>query len=207
TPAHVTSAQQSDTAVSLSWAKSKAGDGKLAGYRVVRNGVTYRQVAATSLVVAVPAATQSTLSVASVDTRGHVSAAAIGISWSAGTPGVGRTVGYRVYRDGVLLTQVAGASYVASNLAPGKSYTFNVQAVDSRAQLSPLSAPASATTAPPVPTTGSAHAYLLATTDQSFVDFQAHYRNIGVVHPTYFQCNRATSAIEGQDDPLVTQWA
>src|SRR6185312_6024349 len=175
TPAHVTSAQQSDTAVSLSWAKSKAGDGKLAGYRVVRNGVTYRQVAATSLVVAVPAATQSTLSVASVDTRG-----------------VGRTVGYRVYRDGVLLTQVAGASYVASNLAPGKSYTFNVQAVDSRAQLSPLSAPASATTAPPVPTTGSAHAYLLATTDQSFHDLQAHYTNIGVLHPTYFQCNRQT---------------
>ena len=31
--------------------------------------------------------------------------------------------------------------------------------------------------------------------------------NIGVVHPTYFQCNRATTAIEGRDDPLVTQWA
>src|SRR6185295_9789585 len=62
-------------------------------------------------------------------------------------------------------------------------------------------------TAPPVPSTGSAHAYLLATTDQSFVDFQAHYRSIGVVHPTYFQCNRDTSAIEGRDDPLVTQWA
>jgi spore germination protein YaaH len=96
---------------------------------------------------------------------------------------------------------------VASNLFAGRTYTFTVQAIDSRSLVSGLSAPAAATTAPPVPTTGSAHAYLLATTDQSFRDFQAHYRNIGVVHPTYFQCNRATSAIEGNDDPLVTQWA
>jgi spore germination protein YaaH len=234
TPAHVAAAKLSETSVRLSWAKSKAGDGKLAGYRVSRNGVTYRQVAATSLDVAVPAGVQSTLTVASVDTRGHVSSAsapvvvgsgnqapgaptnvaataisesAIGISWSAGTAGTGRGVGYRVYRDGVLLAQVAASSYVASNLAPGHTYTFNVQAVDSRGQVSPLSAPASATTAPPVPTTGSAHAYLLATTDQSFHDLQAHYRNIGVLHPTYFQCNRQTAAIEGRDDPLVTQWA
>src|SRR6185295_8104170 len=173
-------------------------------------------------------------SVASVDTRGHVSAAsapvtvdlssrapgapaglaatsvsetAIGLSWEPGAPGSGRVVGYRVYRNGTLLGQVAGTSYVASNLAPGQSYSFTVQAVDSRSQVSDLSAPATATTAAPVPTTGSAHAYLLATTDQSFADFRAHYMNIGVVHPTYFQCNRATSAIEGQDDPLVTQWA
>jgi spore germination protein YaaH len=234
TPTHVAGAQNSETSVHLSWAKSKAGDGKLAGYRVYRDGVSYRQVAATALDVAVPAAAQSTLTVASVDTRGHVSAKSapvavgssgqapgaptgviaasisdsqIGVSWQAGTAGVGRTVGYRVYRDGVMLAQVTGSSYVASNLAPGTSYTFAVQAVDSRGQLSPLSAAASATTAPPVPTTGSAHAYLLATTDQSFHDLQAHYMNIGVLHPTYFQCNRQSGAIEGRDDPLVTQWA
>jgi spore germination protein YaaH len=136
-----------------------------------------------------------------------VSDSAIGLSWSPGAPGSGRLVGYRVYRDGVLLAQVTGTSYVASNLFAGRTYTFTVQAIDSRSLASGLSAPAAATTAPPVPTTGSAHAYLLATTDQSFQDFQAHYRNIGVVHPTYFQCNRATSAIEGSDDPLVTQWA
>ena len=27
------------------------------------------------------------------------------------------------------------------------------------------------------------------------------------MHPTYFECNRTTSAIQGRDDPLVTQWA
>jgi spore germination protein YaaH len=234
TPANVAAAALSETSVRLSWLASKKGDGKLAGYRVTRNGATYRQVAGTTVDVAVPAGTQSTLTVASVDTQGHVSAAsapvtvdlttrapgapaglvattvsesAVGLSWSPGAPGSGRVVGYRVYRDGTLLGQVAGTTYVAAGLAPGKSYTFAVQAVDSHSQLSGLSAPAAATTAAPVPTTGSAHAYLLATTDQSFVDFQAHYRSIGVVHPTYFECNRTTSAIEGRDDPLVTQWA
>jgi spore germination protein YaaH len=234
TPVKVAAAALSETAVRLTWAKSKNGDGKLAGYRVARNGATYRQVRGRTLDVAVPVGVQSALTVSAVDTRGHVSAAsaavtvgtanrapgapggvsaitvsqsAIGLSWSPGTPGIGRTVGYRIYRDGALVAQVAGGSAVVGNLAAGRTYTFHVQAVDSRSQLSPLSAPASATTAPPVPTTGSAHAYLLASTGQSFTDFQAHYRNIGVVHPTYFQCNRSTSAIEGRDDPLVTQWA
>ena len=233
-PTRVAAAKLSVTSVRLSWAPAKSGDGKLAGYRVSRNGATYRQVKGTSTDVAVPADVQSTLTVASVDTRGHVSKAsapvsvdmsnglpgaptgvqavtvsdsAIGISWTPSAGGSGRIVGYRIYRDGALLTQTTAPSYVAGNLAPGQSYIFNVQAVDSRSQMSGLSAPAAATTAPPVPTTGSAHAYLLATTDQSFVDFQAHYRSIGVVHPTYFQCNRDTSAIEGRDDPLVTQWA
>jgi hypothetical protein len=200
----------------------------------MRNGATYRQVTGTTLDVAIPVGVQSTLSVASVDTRGHVSTAsapvavgaagrvpgapagvsaiaisesAIGVSWSAGSPGIGRIVGYRVFRDGALVAQVAGGSAVVGNLAAGRAYSFQVQAVDSRSQVSALSAPVTAQTAPPVPTTGSAHAYLLATTDQSFRDLQAHYRGIGVVHPTYFQCNRSTSAIQGADDPLVTQWA
>lgn len=234
TPQKLAAAKLSETAVRLSWAASRKGDGTLAGYRVMRDGATYRQVKATTVDVAVPGGARSTLTVASVDTRGHVSAAsapvtvgtaspvpgapaglsaitvsesAIGLSWSTGAAGTGRIVGYRVYRDGALLAQVTGASYVAGNLAAGRSYTFTVQAVDSRSQFSPLSAPATATTAPPVPTTGSAHAYLLATTDQSFADFRAHYTGIGVVHPTYFQCNRTTTAIEGADDPLVTQWA
>jgi spore germination protein YaaH len=234
TPQNVGAAQLSETAVRLSWLAARKGDGKLAGYRITRNGATYRQVAATTADVAVAAGVQSTLTVAAVDTQGHVSAASapvtvglatrapgapaglvattvsdssIGLSWSAGAPGTGRVVGYRVYRNGTLLGQVAGTTYVAGNLAPNQAYTFTVQAVDSRSLVSDPSAPAAARTAAPVPTTGSAHAYLLATTDQSFRDFQAHYRNIGVVHPTYFECNRATSAIQGADDPLVTQWA
>jgi spore germination protein YaaH len=58
-----------------------------------------------------------------------------------------------------------------------------------------------------VQTTGKAQAFLLASTDQSFKDLQAHYMNIGTVFPTYFNCNRSSGAVEGQDDPLVTGWA
>jgi spore germination protein YaaH len=234
TPTKLSATRISETSVRVTWTKSRDGDGKLAGYRVQRNGATYRQVKATTADVAVPAGSPSTIAVASVDTRGHVSKAsapvtvdmagavpgaptgvqaiaisesAIGVAWTPSTGGTGRVVGYRIYRDGTLVTQATGSSFVVGNLAAGHGYTFTVQAVDQHGRVSPLSAPASATTAPPVPSTGSAHAYLLATTDQSFADFQAHYRGIGVVHPTYFQCNRTTSAIEGRDDPLVTQYA
>src|SRR5262249_4490761 len=37
-------------------------------------------------------------------------------------------------------------------------------------------------------------------------DLQAHYQQIGVVYPTYFECNRG-GTVTGKDDPLVTGWA
>ncbi len=43
-------------------------------------------------------------------------------------------------------------------------------------------------TAEPVPTHGHVQAFLLASTDQSFRDLEAHYQQIGVVYPTYFDC-------------------
>jgi spore germination protein YaaH len=47
---------------------------------------------------------------------------------------------------------------------------------------------------------------MLASTDQSFRDLQAHYLNIGTVMPTYFDCNGSGQLI-GNDDPLVTGWS
>ena len=38
-------------------------------------------------------------------------------------------------------------------------------------------------------------------------DLQRHYRQIGTVYPTYFDCRRADAGIIGKDDPLVTRWA
>ena len=58
----------------------------------------------------------------------------------------------------------------------------------------------------PEPTQGRLHAFLLASTDQSFRDFQAHYRQIATVHPTYYDCTPGAVMI-GQDDPLITRWA
>jgi spore germination protein YaaH len=64
-----------------------------------------------------------------------------------------------------------------------------------------------ASTAPPPRTAGSVHAFLLASTTDSFRDFQAHYRRIGTIYPTYFDCNRTTDQIEGRDDPQITRFA
>ncbi len=61
-------------------------------------------------------------------------------------------------------------------------------------------------TAEPTPTSGTAQAFLLASTDQSFDDLQAHYQQIGVVYPTYFECGSG-GEVTGKDDPLVTGWA
>ena len=61
-------------------------------------------------------------------------------------------------------------------------------------------------TADPTPTHGHVQAFLLASTDLSFDDLQAHYQQIGVVYPTYFNCG-TQGKVTGQDDPLVTGWA
>jgi spore germination protein YaaH len=64
----------------------------------------------------------------------------------------------------------------------------------------------SATTQPPLPATGPAYAYMLATTGASFDDLQRHYLQIAAVSPTYFHLG-TDLGILGQDDPLVTGWA
>jgi spore germination protein YaaH len=135
-----------------------------------------------------------------------VSDSELTLSWSPSTPARGSVTGYRVYRDGKVLRQVKGLSTRVTGLAAASSHEFTVAAVDSAGWLSAQSAPASVSTAPPVPSTGSAQAFLLASTGRSFADFRAHYRQIGVVYPTYFDCS-AAGDITGHDDQLVTHWA
>jgi spore germination protein YaaH len=137
----------------------------------------------------------------------------LSLSWPQSKRRSRRIVGYRVFRNSVPLRQVSTTGVRAAslgtrvtNLAPATAYTFTVVAVDSLGRLSGPSSPLSVTTAPPPPTEGSAHAFLLATTGRSFQDFQAHYRQIGTVYPTYFDC-LANATIVGRDDPLVTGYA
>ena len=59
----------------------------------------------------------------------------------------------------------------------------------------------------PGATQGRAHAFLLATTDESFRDLQRNYRQIGTVYPTYFECRAADGVIIGREDPLITSWS
>jgi spore germination protein YaaH len=115
-------------------------------------------------------------------------------------------VGYRVYRDGSLVRQVQGTSFRLTNLAAETTHELTVVAVDGLGYVSAPSAPLPVATARPDQATGDVHAFLLASTSRSFLDLQAHYRQIGTLHPTYFDCN-TSSELVGRDDPLVTHWA
>jgi spore germination protein YaaH len=217
----------------VSWRRGARGDGRLAGYRLLRDGAMVGQTAATSWALAGAANRSYRFAVAAVDSRGHasrpskavtivtghtppappvgvtilpVSDSAIGVTWTPTRVDAGRVVGYRVLRDGLIARQVAGTSYVLSNLAPSTDYRIAVVAVDSLGYASAPSNAVVARTQDPVPTTGRAQAFLLASTYASFADFMTHYRQIGVVYPTYFDCTGG-GALAGVDDPLVTQWA
>ncbi|HKP89317.1 MAG TPA: glycosyl hydrolase family 18 protein [Thermoleophilaceae bacterium] len=219
--------------VRLSWEPARRGDARIVGYRVFRDGAVYGQAPGTHRDIPVSSMRSYTFTVAAVDSAGKlspeagpvkvatghtappaptalqardVSDAAVTLSWTASVPGRGRVVGYRVYRDGSLVRQVQGTSFRLTNLAAETRHSLSVVAVDGLGYVSAPSAPLAVTTARPVQATGKAHAFLLASTFRSFQDFQAHYRQIDTVHPTYFDCN-TSSQLVGKDDPLVTRWA
>ncbi len=64
-------------------------------------------------------------------------------------------------------------------------YRFTVAAIDGAGHRSPDGVLDTATLAP-LPATGPAYAYMLASTGKSFEDLQRHYRQIAVVSPTYY---------------------
>jgi spore germination protein YaaH len=216
----------------LSWRAGARGDGALAGYRLVRDGATVGQTRDTSWNVNAEANRTYRFAVVAVDrggrtsrpsrtvavTTGHapptapaglqalaISDTQLGAQWQPSTVRSGEVTAYRVLRDGAVVGQVAATSTILGNLAPSTDYEVAVVAIDSHGY---ASAPAvvSGRTNDPTPTSGHAHAFLLASTDQSFADFRAHYRQIGVVHPTYFDCT-GDAALIGRDDPLVTRWS
>lgn len=73
------------------------------------------------------------------------------LNWTAATDNVGVT-GYRISRDGALLTTVTPTTFQDSGLTPGTAYAYSVVAVDAAGN---VSAPATldVTTAPPPDTT------------------------------------------------------
>ena len=102
--------------------------------------------------------------------------------------------------------ETASTSTTLSNLAPSTTYEMTIVAVDSLGAVSLPTPALEVHTLDPTPTHGTVQAFLLASTDESFEDLEAHYQQIGVVYPTYFDCG-ANGTVLGQDDPLVTGWA
>jgi spore germination protein YaaH/chitodextrinase len=219
--------------VKLSWEASKAGEARVRGYRVLRDDRVYRQTSSTGMRVRVASKRRYRFTVVAVDRNGYVSARSnpvtlvtghtgpaapatlsasavsdsdVALSWAQARIKRGSIRGYRPKRDGKILGQTRATQMRASNLFASTNYRFEVQAVDTLGYVSPPSPTAWARTQDPVPTAGHAHAFLLASTGRSFADFRAHYRSIGTVYPTYFDCDGAVK-LTGRDDPLVTRWS
>lgn len=76
-----------------------------------------------------------------------VSSSQINLTWSASTDNVG-VAGYRVYRNGSLITTTSSTSYSNTGLSPSTTYSYTVAAYDAAGNASAQSAPASATTQP-----------------------------------------------------------
>ncbi len=219
--------------VTLSWQASAPGDGAVVGYRLFRDGAVYGQLASTSLTVSVSDNANYTFTVVAVDSNGQLSAPSapvevqtghstppapaglegnaladgtVTLSWAPSQPARGSIGGYRVLRDGTVVGEYDTTSAQLTSLAWSTTYTFTVVAVDSLGYVSAPSAPVTVSTVSPTATTGHAYAFLLASTDQSFQDFQAHYMEIGTVSPTYYSCASST-VMAGSNDPLITSWA
>jgi len=223
-----------ETTVRLRWRRARPGDGRVAGYRIYRDGRLHRKVKRRQAQLRLRTGGTYRIEVAAIDVQGGVGRRSLPVyvktthrppgvpvnlgvsgvtdaqatlSWGASSGGSARIAGYRIYRNGVPLRQTPSLTTVVGNLAPVTDYTFTVAAVDTRGYVGPSSAPAQIRTAYPTPTDGKLHAFLLATTGESFEALQRSYRRIGTLYPTYFQCVHGTSTVWGKDDPLVTNWA
>ena len=232
-PTLLSATHVSDTSATLSWQAGTAKSGSVAGYLLFKDGQPVGLVQGQLVTVELASARSYTFAVRTVDSAGYLSApsgevtiltthtppaapkslsvgavtsGSASVSWSAATPVSGKIVGYRVFRDETPVAQTSATEMTLQNLAPSSEYTITVTAVDSLGAVSEPSAPVVVRTAEPTPTHGSTQAYVLATTDESFQDLEAHYQQIGVIYPTYFECG-AGGAITGRNDALVTGWA
>jgi spore germination protein YaaH len=222
-----------DTSATLSWNAGTANGGSLVGYELFKDGEEVGIEHGQTATVTLASSRSYVFTVRALDSRGYLSApapnltvvtthtppstpsglSATGItsgsahlSWSPSTAVSGNIVGYRVFRDGVPVGQTSTPETTLEGLAPSSTYEITVTAVDSLGAISPPTAPLSVHTLDPTPTHGNVQAFLLASTDQSFHDLEAHYQQVGVVYPTYFNCG-VGGEVTGKDDPLVTGWA
>jgi spore germination protein YaaH len=232
-PALLSALRVTDTSATLSWQPGTANSGRLVGYLLFENGQPERVVDGQLATVTLASERHYTFTVRALDSYGYLSAPApevavftthtppstpgdlhstevtassAALAWSPSAPVSGQIVGYRVFRNEIPVGQTSTLEMTLANLAPSSGYQITVVAVDSLGAISAPTAPLEIETADPPPTHGDVQAFLLASTDQSFFDLEAHYQQIGVVYPTYFECGPG-GAVKGRNDPLVTGWA
>ncbi|HEX8714078.1 MAG TPA: fibronectin type III domain-containing protein, partial [Solirubrobacteraceae bacterium] len=232
-PPLIAAERVTDTSATLSWQAGSANGGTLTGYLLYEDGAPVGVIHGQSATVTLASQREYTFTVRALDSLGYLSAPAPSVtvvtthtpppaptgltagevtstsahlSWAPSTAVSGDIVGYRVFRDGVPVGEAPEPQMTLASLAPSSDYEVTVTAVDSLGAISEPTPALVVHTADPTPTSGTAQAFLLASTDQSFHDLQAHYRQIGVVYPTYFNC-AAGGQVTGSDDPLVTGWA
>jgi spore germination protein YaaH len=232
-PSQLAAERVTDTSATLSWQAGSVSSGALVGYMLYEDGEPEEVVHGQTITIALASARTYTFTVRTLASSGELSEPApeltvvtthtppstpSGLSageiteqsftlhWLPSTPVSGQIVGYRVFRDGLPVGEVAATEMTLSNLYPSTTYEITVVAVDSLGGISAPTAPLPVRTLDPTPTHGDVQAYLLASTDQSFQDLQAHYQQIGIVYPTYFECG-AEGVVLGHDDALVSEWA
>ena len=156
-----------ETSVELSWDAS-TDDGQVVGYEVWQNGQKVREVTGTSATITgLTPSTEYSFTVLARDNAGQTSVfsdelkittltpvdnppskpgnlqgtpaqTSVSLTWSASTDDKGIT-GYDVYRDGTKVTTVTGTSATITGLTADTSYTFKVQAIDTKPQAGPFS--------------------------------------------------------------------
>jgi spore germination protein YaaH len=232
-PSMLSAVSVTDTSATLSWQAGVASSGTVTGYLLFKDGEPVGYVQGQIVTVALASQRTYTFTVRTRDSAGYLSAPApeltvvtthtpppaphevtassvtdrsAVLSWQPSAAVSGTIVGYRVFRDDIPVGQSPATERTLEGLAPASDYSITVSAVDSLGAVSEPSAPVIVQTADPPPTHGTAQAYVLASTGESFEDLQAHYEQIGVVYPTYYDCG-PSGEIAGQNDPLVTNWA
>lgn len=164
-PASVTaSAHDNPPTVSLTWAAA-SDDVGVASYDVLRDGVVVATVPGTSWTDTAVAATQThTYGVRANDAAGNAGPVTsvtvtvpdqlapstpgsfavhaysrpvrVVLSWAAATDNV-KVTGYRITRNGALLTTVTGTSFTDTAVAGGTTYRYSVAAVDAAGNRGP----------------------------------------------------------------------
>jgi spore germination protein YaaH len=224
-----------ETSATLSWRAARAFGGRVKSYRVVVGGRTVATSRRSSArVTGLQNGRKVSLRVVAVDsfgwtskrsaavtvTTGHnapaapaaprpasVTDTAVTLAWpSAKLPYGSKLRGYRIMRDGVVVTQVPATQATVGNLAPKAEHDWTISVVDTRGYASAPSPATRVRQADPPPTAGGVQTFLLASTDASFAAFRKHYNQVSVVYPTFYDC-RGNGEIVGTNDQRIVSFA